>query len=105
MNHIDLNNNTQAIIIAHYNAIETRAEVHRWKKFRKIMIDFVSKKIGVILSFQGTQEGFGSIPSSELYNIMDGPAKGTTIAIRDFSPEAIEKKINATINKFLDKKI
>jgi len=59
-----------------------------------------AKNTGVSIKFQGTQEGFGKIPSTDLYNIMDGPAKGATIAIRDFSPEALTKKIQETIKAF-----
>lgn len=60
---------------------------------------------GISIKFQGTQEGFGKIPSTELYNITSGVAKGATIGFRDFSPEAIRSKIKESVESFSEKDI
>ena len=72
--------------------------------FDNTIVEAEAKGLGVGIKFQGTQEGFGKIPGAQLFNIMDGPAKGATIAFRDtMTKSEINSKIQETVRLFSEK--
>lgn len=72
--------------------------------FDNTIVEAEAKGLGVGIKFQGTQEGFGKIPGAQLFNIMDGPAKGATIAFRDtMTKSEINNKIQETVRLFSEK--